>query len=66
MIKVKELIEMLNKCNPEAVVCVSEKSGRGGQIGNLPIVTEFTLGEYGYAGKNDNKDMPAVEISCNY
>lgn len=66
MIKVKELIEMLSKCNPEAVVCVSEKSGRCGQIGNTPVITEHTLKEYGYLRRTNDEDLPAIEISCNY
>jgi hypothetical protein len=63
MITVKDLIEMLGKCNPDAIVCVSEKRGRGGALGNEPTIYEGVLSE---CSDSESGEEPAIEITCNY
>lgn len=63
---VKELIEKLKTVDPNSIVCASEKGGRGGQVNDAYAFYVGTLGDFNYHRSEEEKDTPAVEISCGY
>ena len=72
-VRVKDLIEMLSKANPNAIVCASEKRGRGGAVNPdpvwIPSPDDFDEPEYWDKCKeryNVPLDEDFIEISCGY
>ena len=63
---VKDLIEKLQQCDPNAIVIVSEKPGRGGA--SCYVYQGFTDKEGFYLNdeKNDEYSIPAIEITCDF
>ena len=63
---VKELIEKLQQCDPNATVIVSEKPGRGGA--SCYVYQGYTdkNGFYLNDEQNEEYSIPAIEITCDF
>lgn len=65
--RVKDLIAQLEKCDPEAIVIISEKWGRGGaQYGIHKGFTDSNYMEECVSEQDDEYQYPAIEISCGF
>ena len=65
--RVKDLIAQLEKCDPEAIVIVSEKWGRGGaQYSIRQGFTDANFMEYCSKEQKDKYQYSAIEISCGF
>lgn len=65
--RVKDLIAQLEKCDPEAIVIVSEKWGRGGaQYSIRQGFTDANFMEYCSKEQQEKYQYPAIEISCGF
>lgn len=63
--RVKDLIAQLEKCDPEAIVIVSEKWGRGAaQYSIRQGFTDSNFMEYCSKEQKEKYQYPAIEISC--
>lgn len=65
-VKVKDLIEILQKCNPSSIIIVSEKPGRGGA--SCYVYTGYTNRNGFFCSKTQSEEynIPAVEITCDF
>lgn len=63
---VKDLIEKLQQCDPNAIVIVSEKPGRGGA--SCYVYQGYTdkNGFYLNNKQNEEYSIPAIEITCDF
>lgn len=63
---VKDLIEKLQQCDPNATVIVSEKPGRGGA--SCYVYQGYTdkNGFYLNDEQNEEYSIPAIEITCDF
>ena len=63
---VKDLIEKLQQCDPNAIVIVSEKPGRGGA--SCYVYQGYTdkNGFYLSDEQNEEYNIPAIEITCDF
>ena len=65
--RVKDLIAQLEKCDPEAIVIISEKWGRGGaQYSIRQGFTDANFMEYCSKEQKEKYQHPAIEISCGF
>lgn len=63
--RVKDLIAHLEQCDPEAIVIISEKWGRGGaQYSIHKGFTDANFMETCASKQEDEYQYPAIEISC--
>lgn len=65
MTTVKELMEKLSKCDPNALIIISEKQGQGAN--QCYLYQGFTDSEgYELSEEQDEEfNIPAVELTCN-
>ena len=63
---VKDLIEKLQQCDPNAIVIVSEKPGRGGA--SCYVYQGYTDKDGFYLNDEQNEEysIPAIEITCDF
>lgn len=65
--RVKDLIAQLEKCDPEAIVIISEKWGQGGaQYRIHKGFTDANFMESCVSEQMDEYQYPAIEISCGF